>query len=112
LLGRFYEVPEPLFFYRHHESQSWGGNKSAQAQQAWYDPRRAGKITFPHWRLLLEHFRSISRSPVGLVDRASCYLYMGWWIRKNWRLLSSNLLLRDVTRQSVVSRQWTVGSGQ
>lgn len=98
LLGRFYEVPEYLFFYRHHEAQSWGGNKSAQAQQAWYDPRRAGKITFPHWRLLREHIRSISRSPVGLTDRVSCYLYMGWWIRKNWRPLSNNLLLRDVTR--------------
>lgn len=98
LRGRFYEVPHYLFYYRHHESQSWGGNKSAQAQQAWYDPRRAGKITFPHWRLLREHLRSISRSPVGLVDRASCYLYMGWWIRKNWRPLSNNLLLRDVTR--------------
>jgi glycosyltransferase involved in cell wall biosynthesis len=98
LLGRFYEVPEPLFYHRHHEAQSWGGNKSTQAQQAWYDPRRAGKITFPHWRLLREHLRSISRSPVGLVDRAACYLYMGWWIRKNWRPLSNNLLLRDVSR--------------
>ena len=36
LLGKFYEVPEQLFFYRFHEAQSWGGNKSQQAQQAWY----------------------------------------------------------------------------
>jgi hypothetical protein len=100
LRGRFYEVPEYLFFYRHHESQSWGENKSTHAQQAWYDPHRAGKITFPHWRLLLEHFRSISRSPVEMVDRAFCYLYMGWWIRKNWRPLSYNLLLRDVNRHT------------
>jgi len=34
LLGKFYEVPEQLFFYRFHEAQSWGGNKSQQAQQA------------------------------------------------------------------------------
>jgi glycosyltransferase involved in cell wall biosynthesis len=105
LRGRFYEVPEYLFFYRHHEFQSWRRNKSTQAQQAWYDPQRAGKTTFPHWRLLLEHFRSISRSPVGFVDRASCYLYMGWWIRKNWRPLSYNLLLRDVNRQQQPSNR-------
>lgn len=95
LLGKFYEVPEHLFFYRFHEEQSWGGNKSAQAQQAWYDPRRAGKITFPQWRLLREHVRSIERSPVGLKDRASCYLYMGYWMLKNRRRLGRNLLLRD-----------------
>lgn len=95
LLGKFYEVPEHLFFYRFHEEQSWGGNKSSQAQQAWYDPLRAGKITFPQWRLLREHLRSIERSPVGIKDRVSCYLYMGYWMAKNRRRLGRNLLLRD-----------------
>ena len=92
LLGKFYEVPEQLFFYRFHEAQSWGGNKSQQAQQAWYDPRRAGKLTFPQWRLLREHLRSIARSPVGPRDRAACYLYMGYWMRRNWRRLGNCLL--------------------
>jgi glycosyltransferase involved in cell wall biosynthesis len=95
LLGKFYEVPERLFFYRFHEAQSWGGNKSQQAQQAWYDPRRAGKTTFPQWRLLREHLRSIERSPVGLRDRLACYLFMGYWMRKNWRRLGNDLLLRE-----------------
>jgi hypothetical protein len=96
LLGKFFEVPERLFFYRFHEAQSWGGNKSRQATQAWYDPRRAGKITFPHWRLLREHLRSIERAPIGLKDRISCYFYMAYWIRKNWRYLGNNLLLREI----------------
>ena len=95
LLGKFYEVPEHLFFYRFHEEQSWGGNKSPHAQQAWYDPRRAGKVTFPQWRLLREHVRSIERSPVGLKERVSCYLYMGYWMAKNRKRLGRNLLLRD-----------------
>ena len=95
LLGKFYEVPERLFFYRFHEAQSWGGNKSQQAQQAWYDPRRAGKVTYPQWRLLREHLRSIERSPVGPRDRVACYLYMGYWMRKNWRRLGNDLLLRE-----------------
>ena len=95
LLGKFHEVPEHLFFYRFHEEQSWGGKKSAQAQQAWYDPRRAGKVSFPQWRLLREHVRSIERSPVGFKERASCYLYMGYWMAKNRRRLGRNLLLRD-----------------
>lgn len=96
LLGKFFEVPEFLFFYRFHEEQSWGGNKSAHAQQAWYDPRRAGKTTFPQWRLLREHIRSIERAPVGLKDKIPCYLFMGYWMVKNRRRLGRNLLLRDV----------------
>lgn len=95
LLGKFCEVQEHLFFYRFHDEQSWGGNKSPQAQQAWYDPRRAGKTTFPQWRLLREHVRSIERAPIGLTDRVSCYLYMCYWMLKNRRQLSRNLLLRE-----------------
>ena len=95
LLAKFHEVPEFLFFYRFHEAQSWGGRKSQQAQQAWYDPRRAGKTTFPQWRLLREHLRSIERAPVGLQDRVACYLYMGYWMRKHWRRLGNDLLLRE-----------------
>ena len=95
LLGRVVEIPDYLFFYRHHQSQSWGGKKTHHQQQAWYDPARAKVKTFPHWRLLWEHTQSISRSPVGPKDRVSCYLYMGYWIRKNWRPLYKNLLLQD-----------------
>ncbi len=96
LLGRFYEVPDFLFLYRIHDSQSWGSNKSRHAQQAWYDPARARSMTFPHWRLLAEHSKSISRSPLGFQDRATCYLGLGRWMRKNWRPLYKNLLLQDV----------------
>jgi glycosyltransferase involved in cell wall biosynthesis len=96
LHGRFYENQETLFFYRKHEDQSWGGNKSRHAQQSWYDPSRKGKITFPHWRLLGEHLRSIRRSPLAFLDRAQCYLCMVWWIRRHWRFLGNNLILRDV----------------
>lgn len=96
LHGRFYEVPETLFFYRKHEAQSWGNNKSHHQQQAWYDPSRANKITFPHWRLLVEHTRSVSRAPLNISDRVQCYLCVGLWIRRHWRFLAHNLLLRDV----------------
>lgn len=95
LRGKFYEVPEYLFFYRFHESQSWGGKKSRRAQVAWYDPRRAGKKSYPDWRLLQEHMRSIGRAPIDAQERLYCYLYLGHWIRRNWRGLGRELLLRD-----------------
>jgi glycosyltransferase involved in cell wall biosynthesis len=96
LLGAFYEVPEFLFKYRIHAAQSWGGKKSAHAQQAWYDPARLGKITFPQWRLLAEHMVSIERSPLTTGQRLACYPLMLVWMRRNWRKLYRNLLLSDV----------------
>ncbi|MFO7661132.1 MAG: glycosyltransferase family 2 protein [Chloroflexota bacterium] len=95
LLGKFYEVPEFLFFYRFHEEQSWGGHKekkSMSAQNAWYDTRRSGKNSYPWWRLVREHARSIERSPIGLQDRLTCYLYLGYWMGKQWRRLGNELL--------------------
>lgn len=96
LLGRFHEVPEFLFYYRIHAQQSWGNNKSHHAQQAWYDPKRKDKLTFPHWRLLAEHTKSIGRSPVNFGDRVACYGAILVWMRRNWRPLYQNLTLRDV----------------
>jgi glycosyltransferase involved in cell wall biosynthesis len=95
LLGRFYEIPEYLFFYRNHPQQSWRAYATRQAVQAWYDPGRARKITLPHWRLLHEHLRSIGRAPLNWRERAWCYLHMGYWVRRRWRRLARNLILQD-----------------
>lgn len=96
LLGRLYEIPEPLFFYRNHQEQSWRKYATRHAVQAWYDPKKRSKMTFPHWRLLREHLLSIQRAPLNAYERVRCYLCMGWWVRKNWRHLAKNLVLQDV----------------
>lgn len=95
LLGRFYEIPEYLFFRREHPQQSWRVYPTRQSLQAWYDPARAGKITFPHWRLLFEHFVSIRRAPLSWSERTWCHIYLGWWVRLHWRYLARNLVLTD-----------------
>lgn len=95
LMGRFFELPEFLFFYRNHPQQSWRAYPTRQAVQAWYDPARAKKVTLPHWRLLREHLGSIRRAPLDRNERASCYLCMVWWMRKRWRRLAKNLVLQD-----------------
>jgi glycosyltransferase involved in cell wall biosynthesis len=94
LRGRMYEIPEVLLFKRHHDQQHWRVYPTRRARQIWYDPNRTGKLTFPHWRLMIEHFRSIMRTQISLVERFWCGLYMGWWMRVHWRLLSRNLLLK------------------
>lgn len=97
LRGKLYEIPEFLFFYRNHAAQSWA-QPTHHAQQAWYDPGRKGKWTFPHWRLLGEHLHSIVRVPLKPFERIECLVAMGWWVRSRWRYLVSNLVLRDAYR--------------
>ncbi len=100
LLGRFYEIPDYLFFKRDHPLQHWKMYPSRQKRQAWYDPAKKTKITFPHWRLLLEHFKSVSRSPLNLYEKALCYFYLFWWIRLQWRNLAKNLILQEKKKRN------------
>lgn len=94
LRGGCYELPEFLFFYRHHPQQSWRMYRNLAEYQRWFDPNRA-TTAFPHWRLLLEHFISVSRVPLPGQDRGRCYLALLWWGRRNWRFLLNNMFLRD-----------------
>lgn len=91
LLGRLYEVPEPLFLNRKHAQQSLALYKSYQAYQIWFDPSKSGRISFPHWRLLLELFLAVNRAPVNLYEKIRCYLCLPGWIRLRWRQLARNL---------------------
>jgi len=95
LHGRFYEIPEYLFFKRDHQQQHWRVYTTRQSRVEWYDPGRTGKITFPHWRLLLEHYISIKRAPLNWQQRVQCYVYLCWWIRRHWYFLTTNLILRE-----------------
>ncbi len=95
LRGRMYEIPDVLLYKRHHDQQHWHVYPTRRAREVWYNPKRAGRTTFPHWRLMLEHFRSIFRTPINFLERFLCSFYMGWWMRINWRHLTRNLLLRS-----------------
>jgi glycosyltransferase involved in cell wall biosynthesis len=91
LWGRFYEIQEPLFQYRVHPHQSWGGNKSYREHEAWYDPERIRKLTFPHWRLLAEHERSIWRVPMTPSERLQMQWVILRFIRTRWRGLYAEI---------------------
>ena len=91
LRGNLYEIPEYLFFYRVHHSQSWGGGKSWRDQQNWYDPARSGKRSYPTWRLLFEHEQTIWRVPMGLQERIKLHQVIIRWMRSRWRMLFADL---------------------
>jgi glycosyltransferase involved in cell wall biosynthesis len=93
LRGEIYRVPEPLFFRRDHPQQFWRVRKNLKDIEAWYEPSRLAKTTFPHWRLLWEHFKTISRVSLPWSDKVRCYLYLSKWMQENDGNLIRNLLL-------------------
>lgn len=96
LLGPLYGIPETLFFYRRHPEQSTGNPLMGRhAYISWYDTKKRNTITFPHWRLLREHLKSISRTRLNWSQRPACYLSLARWTIRHRRRLTMNLLLRE-----------------
>ncbi|AFZ00756.1 glycosyltransferase family 2 protein [Calothrix sp. PCC 6303] len=92
LFGRFYEIPEYLFFARHHSQQSLSmffpeymscvdkkpqkiANKLPDfyAYAEWFDTNNKGKLLFPHWRILGEYLRSAWMGKMEWYERLICY---------------------------------------
>jgi len=96
LLGRFHEVPETLFFNRHHKGQHYVLYPNRRDKIVWYDPGRAGRLTFPNWRLLWEYLKSTIRHSLRFRSRWSCRLSLLWWIRRNWNWLLSDLVFMNI----------------
>jgi glycosyltransferase involved in cell wall biosynthesis len=105
LRGRFYEVPETLFFARAHAKQSmnvhprrgrltrWIGTGPLPPAE-WWDESKKGKIVFPEWNLLAEYWASISEVPtLSFWNRLRCRLWVGVWILLNWYKLVRDLVL-------------------
>lgn len=86
LLGRFYEIPEYLFFFREHPEQS--GIK-------WFDPANTGRFAFTHWRIFLEYLKCVRRAPLRRRERAWCYLHTLHWIgaNRNWGRMMLDLII-------------------
>lgn len=96
LIGRSFEIPEPLYLKRIHAEQGWRKHTSQQERQYWWDPSKSEDRIFPTWRLLLEHLKSIEKAPLSSSERLMCFLCMGWWIRRRWRLLLKDLVTDQI----------------
>lgn len=92
MLGKFYEIPEYLFFARCHDQQSLSlffpnymlfTNNNPEytlddlpdfyEYSVWFDSSNQGKVLFPHWRIFKEYIISIIHSPLTLQQQLSCF---------------------------------------
>jgi len=73
LHGKFYEIPERLYFHRLHSNISIKEGMSLAQLAAWFNPNLAGKRTFPRLRRIVEFTRGVNRAPLSLYQRIYCY---------------------------------------
>ncbi|MEH2216754.1 MAG: glycosyltransferase family 2 protein [Nostoc sp.] len=111
ILGRFYEIPEYLFFARSHPQQSMSmyfpnymlfANNTKKpslsmlpdfyAYTVWFDSAKKGQILLPHWRIIWEYLLSIWRSPLSWDDRLRCHLSIYRQLKGTEYLLLKDLL--------------------
>jgi glycosyltransferase involved in cell wall biosynthesis len=93
LLGRFYEIPEYLFFRRRHSGQLTAvPTHYLHLHTGWYDPAKEGRVVLPQWRMFFEYLISIGQVPLSWPERMACYLHMGRWLRKNRSRMNRDLI--------------------
>ncbi|MFT5051725.1 MAG: glycosyltransferase involved in cell wall biosynthesis [Chlamydiales bacterium] len=86
MLGKFSEVPEYLFLRREHTNSSLQSNTEQVDLDQWFDTSVSRGSRFPWLRLLREQWRSVGRMPLAAGERLACYLQIGRWVLKRWRV--------------------------
>ncbi len=72
LHGKFYEIPERLYYHRLHAHISTRDGMTMRELTAWFNPAQAGKRKYPQFRRLVEFFKSVHRAPLTLWQRVYC----------------------------------------
>jgi glycosyltransferase involved in cell wall biosynthesis len=87
LHGRFYQVPDWLYFRREHPNHS--GGASMRQRCAIMDPKRADALRHPAVRLYGEYvwayIRAIRKSPLTMAGKAACYRHLADWFASRAR---------------------------
>jgi hypothetical protein len=98
LYGRFFQIPDYLFFRRAHPLQSKAIAPDRRSRTIWFDPARRGQLIFPHFRQFREYLSVIRGAPIARRDRLALFIGMLQWLRVNrGRLLWD---LREAGRQA------------
>jgi len=92
LLGKFYEIPDRLFFRRDHPYRSVRANIPHDERAAWLDPRNKGKILMPTWRSFLEHLFCVRRVHMKWSEKWCCYKEVGGWMWRNRRMMKHDVI--------------------
>jgi glycosyltransferase involved in cell wall biosynthesis len=95
LLGRFAQIPEPLFRRRIHEEASTRVHPEWRGRMIWFGEEYRDKLTLPFWRQLRHYTRIVISAPIEPGMRLWCFGYMiRWPFRyRRWRSLVKDVVL-------------------
>jgi glycosyltransferase involved in cell wall biosynthesis len=89
LYGRFYQVPDWLYFRRDHPERAERACPTVRSRCANMDPRRADRLRNPLVRLYGEYIWAyismIRRAPLSPADRRECYRNLAQWVASRAR---------------------------
>jgi glycosyltransferase involved in cell wall biosynthesis len=89
LYGRFYQVPDWLYYRRDHSGRAERACASMRSRCVNMDPRRASRLRHPVVRLYGEYvwayIRAIMRAPLSAADKRECYRYLMEWFASRVR---------------------------
>jgi glycosyltransferase involved in cell wall biosynthesis len=94
LYGKFFEIPERLYFRRFHEGSSSWLRSSQEHQTKFYLSSKSSKIIMNRWHRDLGLLSAVRTAPVGLRGRWLLYRYIGKLMR--W---DRNVLFDELTEQ-------------
>lgn len=101
LYGKFYHVPEVLFYWRDQRNREIPFEKWAER----LDTSRANTIPMPRWQTLNGYLRTLERVELDPAEKALCYAYVAEWIPRHMRHLG-----KDVVRAARLQvRRWSKG---
>jgi glycosyltransferase involved in cell wall biosynthesis len=84
LHGRFLQVPEWLYFRRHHDGRALQANPTISSWSRNLDPKRANKLIHPPPRLVAEYilgyFAAVRRAPLTSAERHECNRHIHNWL--------------------------------
>jgi glycosyltransferase involved in cell wall biosynthesis len=83
LLGKFYEIPEHLFFRRDHEKNV--RKIAVKEMKKWYDPNYKESILSHRMKLFLEMFKAVNYINLEPYEKMLCYMQIRHWQIRRWR---------------------------
>ena len=96
LFGKFYEIPEHLYYYRSHEKQSTKGVLASERSRVLvFDTSTKNRIVLLKWMYVKDCWFAINRSPITSYQRLTCLIHLLRWFCKpeNFRSVMKDLLL-------------------
>ncbi|MBW7884307.1 MAG: hypothetical protein H3C34_17030 [Caldilineaceae bacterium] len=87
LYGKFWEVPDYLFYRRIHPQNSTTVLSTEADLTIWFDPDKSNKVLMPKWQRLLAYMDAVRRAPITPVEKMRCFGVLARYTLKldRWR---------------------------